>query len=387
MKNIFILFFTTAITFHFFFGSINQIEKRTNDADSIPTVTISFVGDLMCHSPQLKFAQVSHDSFDFKPVFHEIKKYLNEADLTIGNLETTISGKEKRYSGYPLFNSPGEYLEALKDAGFDILLTANNHSLDRGKKGVLRTIEMIKNNGLESIGSYHSQQDRDSIRVFDINGIKTAILSYTYGLNGNYIANNERFLVNVIDTTLMKQDILNARNKNADVILVYFHFGDEYQRKPNSFQKEIVKRAIDYGADLIIGSHPHVIQPVEYFSSIKNRIGKGLIAYSLGNFISNQRWRYSDAGVILKFTITKNKFSQNICLSKTEFIPTWVFKGKVENKDQFVILPVDSTTIKSLPNYLTELDKKKLLQSEKDTRKMLEAIRNHSDIILNKKED
>ena len=387
MKNIFILFFTTAITFQFFFGSVNQIEKRTNDADSIRTVTISFVGDLMCHSPQLKFAQVSQDSFDFKPVFREVKKYLTEADLTIGNLETTISGKENRYSGYPLFNSPGEYLEALKDAGFDILLTANNHSLDRGKKGVIRTIEMIKNNGMESIGSYHSQQDRDSIRVFNINGIKIAILSYTYGLNGNYIANNERFLVNVIDTALMKQDILSARNKNADVILVYFHFGDEYQRKPNSFQKEIVKRAIDYGADLIIGSHPHVIQPVEYFSSKKNKIGNGLIAYSLGNFISNQRWRYSDSGVILNLTFTKNKSSQNVCLSKTEFIPTWVFKGKVENKNQFVILPVDSTTIKSLPSYLTERDKNKLLQSEKDTRKIMEAVQNHSKNLLNKKEE
>ncbi|MEK6552403.1 MAG: CapA family protein, partial [Bacteroidota bacterium] len=199
MKNIFILFFTTAITFQFFLDSINQIEKKTDDTDSIRTVTISFVGDLMCHSQQFKFAQVSKDSFDFKPVFREIKKYLTEAELTIGNLETTISGKENRYSGYPLFNSPGEYLEALKDAGFDILLTANNHSLDRGKKGVLKTINMIKNKGMESIGSYHSQQDRDSIRVFDINGIKIAILAYTYGLNGNYIANNERFLVNVID--------------------------------------------------------------------------------------------------------------------------------------------------------------------------------------------
>lgn len=387
MKNIFILFFTNAITFQFFFGSVNQIEKRTDDADSIRTVTISFVGDLMCHSPQFKFAQVSKDSFDFKPVFHEIKKYLTEADLTIGNLETTISDKGNRYSGYPLFNSPCEYLEALKDAGFDILLTANNHSLDRGKKGVLKTINMIKNKEMESIGSYHSQQDRDSIRVFNINGIKIAILAYTYGLNGNYIANNERFLVNVIDTTLMKQDILNARNKNTDVILVYFHFGNEYQRKPNSFQKEIVKRAIDYGADLIIGSHTHAIQPIEYFNSNNNRIGNGLIAYSLGNFISNQRWRYSDAGVILNLTITKNIFTQEIRLTNTSIVPTWVFKGKVNNKDQFIILPTDSTSINSLPNYLTEGDKVKLLQSEKDTRKIMEAVQNHPKRLLNNKEE
>lgn len=387
MKNLFILLLTTFIPSYFYFNSIEELNKKPVASDSTSSVTISFVGDLMCHSPQFKFAQVSNDSFDFKPVFREIKKYLTEADLTIGNLETTISGKERRYSGYPLFNSPGEYLEALKDAGFDILLTANNHSLDRGKKGVLKTIDMIKNNGMESIGSYHSQHDRDSIRGFDINGIKIAILSYTYGLNGNYMAKNEKFLVNVIDTTLMKQDILNARNKNADVILVYFHFGDEYQRKPNSFQKEIVKRAVDYGADLIIGSHPHVIQPFEYFSSNKNKIGNGLIAYSLGNFISNQRWRYSDAGVILNLTITKNISTQDIKLTNETIIPTWVFKGKVENKDQFVILPVDSTTINSLPNYLTERDKVKLLQSEKDTRKILEAIQNHSKNLLNKKEE
>lgn len=386
MKNLFILFFTTIISAQFLSISYDKVGKAVF-TDSTSTLTISFVGDLMCHSLQFKFAQVSHDSFDFKPDFREIKKYLTKADLTIGNLETTISGKESRYSGYPLFNSPDEYLEALKDAGFDILLTANNHSLDRGKKGVLRTIDMIKNNGMESIGSYHSQQDRDSIRVFDINGIKIAILSYTYGLNGNYIAKNEKFLVNVIDTTLMKQDILNARNKYADVILVYFHFGDEYQREPNSFQKEIVKQAIDYGADFIIGSHPHVIQPVEYFSSNKNKIGNGLIAYSLGNFISNQRWRYSDAGVILNLTITKNILTQKVKLTNETFIPTWVFKGKVENKDQFVILPVDSTTINSLPNYLTERDKVKLLQSEKDTRKILEAVQNHSKNLLNKKEE
>jgi len=382
MKNLFILFYSVIFSSHLF---LNQLDGKSVDQDSTSSVTISFVGDLMCHSSQFKFAQVSQDSFDFKPLFREVKKYLTKTDLTIGNLETTFSGKESRYSGYPLFNSPDEYLEALKDAGFDILLTANNHSLDRGKKGVLRTIDMIKINGMVSIGSYHSQQDRDSIRIFDINGIKISILSYTYGLNGNYIAKNEKYLVNVIDITLIKQDILNARNKNADVILVYFHFGDEYQRKPNSFQKEIVKRAIDYGADLIIGSHPHVIQPVEYFSSIKNKIGKGLIAYSLGNFISNQRWRYSDAGVILNLTVTKNILTHDVKLTHETILPTWVFKGKVESKDQFVILPVDSTTINSLPNYLTERDKAKLLQSEKDTLKILEEVQNNSIKYMNKK--
>ncbi len=375
MKNLFILFLAVIFSSHFF---LNQTDKISADSDSTSSVTISFVGDLMCHSPQFEFAHVSKDSFDFKPVFREVKKHLIKADLTIGNLETTISGKESRYNGYPLFNSPDEYLVALKDAGFDILLTANNHSLDRGKKGILRTLEIIKNYGMESIGSYHSQKDRDSIRVFDINGIKIAIFAYTYGLNGNYIAKNEKYLVNVIDTTLMKQDILNARNRNADLVFVYFHFGDEYQRKPNSYQKEIVKRAIEYGADFIIGSHPHVIQPMEYFRSNKNKIGEGFIAYSLGNFISNQRWRYSDGGLILNLTITKNILTSVVKLTNETIIPTWVFKGKINNKNQFVILPADSTTINSIPNYLTESDKIKFLQSEKDTRKIMGTIQYYS---------
>ncbi len=384
MKNLYILSLAVIFSSHSF---LRQTDKKSDGSDSTKTVTISFVGDLMCHSPQFQFAQISKDSFDFKPVFRKVEKYLSKSDLTIGNLETTISGQESRYSGYPLFNTPEEYLEALKDAGFDILLTANNHSLDRGKKGLLRTVEMIKKNGLESVGSYNSQQDRDSIRIYEINGIKIAILAYTYGLNGNYIAKNEKYLVNVIDTTLLKKDILDSRNKYADIILVYFHFGNEYQRNPSSFQKEIVKRAIDYGADLIIGSHPHVIQPIEYFSSNKNKIGKGLIAYSLGNFISNQRWRYSDAGIILNLTITKNILTQEVRFSNTDIIPTWVYKGKLENKDQFVILPVDSTTIYSLPNYLTDGDKVKFLQSENDTRKILETIHSHTQKSLNKKEE
>lgn len=384
MKIFFILFLTVVLSSHYF---LSLTDNKSIDQDSTSSVTISFVGDLMCHSPQFKFAQVSKDSFDFEPVFREVKKYLNKADLTIGNLETTISDKERRFSGYPLFNSPIEYLEALKDAGFDILLTANNHSLDRGKKGILRTIENIKNIGMESIGSFYSQQDRDSIRIYDINGIKIAILSYTYGLNGNFVANDEKYLVNEIDTTLIKKDILTARIRNAEVVLVYFHFGDEYKRKPNSYQKKIVRHAIDYGADLIIGSHPHVIQPIEYFNSNKNNIGNGMIAYSLGNFISNQRWRYSDAGVILNLTITKNIIAQQVHLTSTSIVPTWVFKGKLDNKDQFLILPADSTFMKLLPSYLTENDKVKFKQSEIDTRTIMEEVNNHSKTFLNKKEE
>lgn len=382
MKNFFILTIITVLGFQFLSCPIHKLNRQ--DADSLRTVTISFVGDLMCHSPQMDFARVSKDSFDFKPAFSEVKKFLSASDLTIGNLETTIAGKENHYSGYPFFNSPAEYLDALKDAGFNLLLTANNHCLDRGKIGIISTIDKIRLAGMNSIGTYKSQQDRDSIRIFEINGIKLAVLAYTYGLNGNYISKNEKYLVNVIDTNLIKLDIQSARKKNAEVVLVYFHFGEEYQRKPNSFQREVVKFAINCGADLIIGSHPHVIQPLEYFISDKNKIGEGIIAYSLGNFFSNQRWRYSDAGVILNIALTKNIMNGKTKLSSIAIQPTWVFKGKNESRNEFVIIPADTTSSKKY-NFLNETDRNKLLQSENDTRKMFNSIQNHPYSSLNEK--
>lgn len=383
MKNISILILTSLIATQFIFDSHNRIAK-TIFTDSTSTLTISLVGDLMCHSPQMDYARTGKDSFNFKPAFREVKKFLSSSDITIGNLETTIAGKENRYSGYPLFNSPDEYLDAIKDAGFDILLTANNHSIDRGKKGVIRTIEKIHSLGMSSIGTFTSQHDRDSIRVFEINGIKISLLAYTYGLNGNYISKNEKFLVNLIDTNLIKSDITNVRGKNADVVLVYFHFGGEYQRKPNAYQKEIVKCAINSGADLIIGSHPHVIQPIENFTSEKNKIGEGIIAYSLGNFFSNQRWRYSDAGVILNISLRKNFSNGQVLLSNVSFLPTWIFKGKIEDKNEFVILQAD-TLVSQPPKFLDKTNREKLLQSYDDTKKMFNAIHSQSIEPLNQK--
>lgn len=383
MKNISILILATLISTQFLFDSY-KINSKTFSTDSTSTITISFVGDLMCHTPQMDYSRVGKDSFDFKPVFREVKRFLSKSNITIGNLETTIAGRENGYSGYPLFNSPDEYLDALQDAGFDILITSNNHSIDRGKKGVIRTIEKIQSRGMNSIGTYKSQHDRDSLRIFEINGITIALLAYTYGLNGNYISKDEKFLVNIIDTNVIKLDIENARRKNADVVLIYFHFGEEYQRKPNAYQKEIVKCAINSGADFIIGSHPHVIQPAEYFSSDKNKVGKGIIAYSLGNFLSNQRWRYSDCGTILTVALSRNITNKQIRLSNVSILPTWVYKGRIEEKEQFVILPID-TSMSSIPNFISKADKQRMLQSFRDTQKMFYKILDQPGNLLNPK--
>lgn len=341
-------------------------------ADSLVTVTISFVGDLMCHSTQFHYAMLNKDSFDFNPVFREVKEYLSSADLTIGNLETVIAGKKSGYSGYPFFNTPDEYIEALKEAGFDFLVTSNNHSLDRGEHGVLRTIEQIKLNGLLNTGTYISQISRDETESITAAGIDISVLAYTYGTNGIPIPEGKSYLVNLIDHNLIEKDITNARNNNPDLVIVYYHFGDEYSRQPNQYQKDVVKKTIELGADIIIGSHPHVLQPAEYFSTNGAKLNKGFSAYSLGNFISNQRWRYSDAGVILNIQITKNIFTDSIYISNVNYLPTWVFRGETDNRKEFIILPAEKYD-DSTYTFLTNSDRQKMKQAFEDTKSIINS--------------
>lgn len=339
--------------------------------DSTLTVQLSFVGDLMCHSPQFNSAKIKKDSFNFKPAFRFIKSYLEKSDATFGNFETVVAGIKERISGYPYFNTPEEYLEGLSNAGFDVLFTANNHSADRKKKGIFSTIENVKKYGMIPIGTYTSQNDRDSVRIIDIKGLKIGLQAYTYGLNGNVLPKNENYLVNVIDTNLIRSDIKKIKNSRPDLIIIYFHFGEEYSRKPSEYQKEIAAKTFAYGADIIIASHPHVIQAIEYSDSATGKLQKGLIAYSLGNFYSNQQWRYSDAGVILNLEITKNIPKDSLWINNVSSIPTWVFRGNTGNKIESIILPSDTSLIKPLPAFLKKEDIAKINQAFEDTRQML----------------
>jgi poly-gamma-glutamate capsule biosynthesis protein CapA/YwtB (metallophosphatase superfamily) len=341
-------------------------------SDSSVSITISAVGDLMCHSVQFKYAETQKDTFNFNPVYRIVKQYLSIADFTVGNLETVVAGKSKRYSGYPLFNSPDEYINALKNAGFDLLFTANNHALDRGEYGVLRTIEIINKNKINYDGTFVSQRDRDSIRIFDIKGIKVAFLAYTYGTNGNIVPKEKPYLINKIDFNLIQKDIQEARIKNANVVLVYFHFGTEYKREPDNYQKIVVDSTIKYGADIIIGSHPHVIEPMKMFKTNNGSLDSGLVAYSLGNFFTNQRWRYSDCGMILNISITKNYKTSKIFISKIDYVPTWTYKGKIDSKNEYVVIPSQTYMLNDIFSHLSKADFQKMFQSFKDTREIVE---------------
>ena len=386
MKNflqIFLFIAFSILSYYYLSISFDELPKEDSfeKIDTLLTAEINFVGDLMCHSTQFNYAHVKDDSFDFNGTFSEIKKYLRDADFTIGNFETVLAGKKKFYSGYPFFNAPDDFLLAIKEAGFDFLVNANNHAIDKGARGVERTIKKMDELGINHTGTYLSQHDRDSIRVFNINGIHLAILSYSYSTNGIPLPKGRKYIINLIDYDLIEKDIAKARNKGVDIVLVYFHFGEEYQREPNSYQKEVLNNTINAGADIIIGSHPHVVQPVDYFKTNKANLDTGFVAYSLGNFISNQRWRYSDAGVIIKIKVSKNILTDSVYLSDVSYLPTWVYKGKTQKGREYIILPSSKSYDDSLYSYLSKSDKEKMQQAFEDTKYIITKLNNKTELI------
>ena len=371
MKTLFsftILLLAAGFQFYLYIPAKVVVEETPLTKDSIATCTIRIVGDLMCHSTQYNYAHVEIDSFDFTGVYSEVRDYISEADISIGNLETVTAGKSKKYSGYPFFNAPDDFLYALNYAGFDLLITANNHAIDQGESGVERTIKQLNKFGLHQTGTFISQADKDSLRIFQVNGIRIAMLAYAEHTNDVPIPKGKNYLINLIDEEHIAEDILKARSKGAHVVLVHFHYGPEYNREPSSYQEEVVNKTIELGADIIIGGHPHVIQPVDYFTSENGKLDTGFVAYSMGNFISNQRWRYSDVGLILTIKFAKNKYTDSIFIKKVSYLPVWVFKGLTEKGREYINLPYGINPEDSTYSYLTKSDEKKMIQAFEDTK-------------------
>ncbi|MDO9533793.1 MAG: CapA family protein [Bacillota bacterium] len=303
------------------------------------SIMLAAVGDIMIHSPQVSSAYVKEDNtYDFLSNYSYVASYIQEADFAIANLETTLAGEAYVFSGYPLFNSPPELASALKQSGFDLLATANNHSLDRGLDGVLNTIEHIEEAGLNHVGTARSPEERERGFILSRNDIKIAFYAYTYGTNGLPIPSGRDYLVSLIDEDLIRADVERAKNVDGvDLVIINMHWGNEYERLPSGSQREMAERLIDMGVNVIIGSHPHVIQPAEI---IKTETAEGLVLYSLGNFISNQRWQYTDSGVIAFINILKNPALGTLQVSLHEIIPTWVNRYLENGRWKYKILPV-----------------------------------------------
>ncbi len=341
--------------------------------DSVVSVRVSFTGDLMCHIGQYENSKLSDGTYDFNPSFTFVKSYLEKADVTMGNLELTFAGTDIPYAGYPIFNTPDSYAEALKTAGFDFVVTSNNHAMDTGEKGLLRTLEILKKTKIGSTGTFKSQADHDSIRILNIKGIKLGVLNYTYGTNGAYPASDHKYMINIIDTLAMERDIKAARIQGAELVLVYFHYGQENKSIPNEYQKMVVRKSQEYGADIIIGGHPHVISPVNYYKTAHATLDTGIVAWSLGNFISNQYWRYADAGLIFTLTLRKNITQNKYLKPEADYLPTWVYRATDARMRKHIVFPAEMalTDSLSLPSYIDAAAKYKMKEAFADTKALM----------------
>lgn len=382
MKIILLSTFILSLVYWAFNPSFKEHQNLITEEKIDSTVTVSFscVGDIMCHSTQYNSAKVDKDSFDFKPMFEFIKDYLVEKDILLGNLETVLAGKTKNYSGYPYFNTPNQFAEALKDAGFDFLFTANNHANDHGLEGIERTLAELKNVNIVPIGTKSSVDTSEIYNFFVRKGLRFGLLAYTYGTNPQNKNKNPQKNISFIDTLKIKNEIQELKKKNADVIIIYFHFGNEYDKKVSKYQKQIVNKVISYGADIILASHPHVLQQFEKFKSVNANIDTGIVTFSLGNFISNQRWRFSDGSIIFNFDVTKNIFTDSVYVSDISFLPIWIFKGKINGKKEYRILPSQNFNDTLKYNFLKTADIDSMKRSYYDNIKIFTSANNSAKI-------
>lgn len=300
-----------------------------DDSESKPIkvrddATLISVGDIMGHTLQLKAAKTS-DGYDFAPQLEHISSAISSRDLAIANLETVFAGKERRYSGANMiFNTPDNLAQSIKDAGFDILTTANNHTLDRGFSGVERTLDLLDELEIDHTGSYRNQEESQEILVKEVNGISFAFLSYSYSTNGWPIPEEHPYAINMIDEAKIIEDIHKAKAL-ADFVIIGVHWGLEYHLNENHHQSDLAKIMFYEGADIILGTHPHVLQPFEHMEMVdRSGVNKDkFIIYSQGNFLSGQRTYPRAIGMYITYKFTRIGLGDPF-VSEVAVMPTYV---------------------------------------------------------------
>ena len=305
-------------------------EREKREADSL--VTLLFAGDIMGHTAQYQVAyNPETGEYDYSDCFRYVEPYVQGADFACGNLEVTLGGPP--YSGYPCFSSPDALLYEVQNTGFDLLFTANNHVLDRGKSGLERTIMMLDSVSMPHAGSYVDSLSRDTSYpvIMDVKGLKVGFINATYGTNG--IREKAPNVVNKLDTVQMTHDLERLAEMGADLKVAVLHWGIEYELWGNKSQLQCAKSLVDHGADLIIGGHPHVVQNADtLFSSSGKPV---VLYYSMGNFISNYHRPETKCGIMVRATV--NRFTGRVVA--TEYIPYYVFIGTIHGKYQYYVVP------------------------------------------------
>lgn len=299
---------------------------------------IIFAGDIMQHKGQLEEARKDDGTYSYSEYYRHISKEIKRANIAIANLETPIY--KNNFSGYPCFCAPDSFLHAIKNAGFNVILFANNHCLDKGKRGVLHSLNLLDSLNIAHCGVYRNIKEREERYTLIINSncIKVAILNYTYGTNGHQTP--DEIIVNIIDKPTIENDIYKAKSKGADVIIACMHWGDEYVKTPPKRVQTMSQWLIEQGVDHIIGNHPHVIQPIEIREDSITP-DKHVVAYSTGNLVSNMSLRGTDGGMMIKMRL--KKILNYTRVASLEYLLTWIAPKSNNGKRDFTILPAATT--------------------------------------------
>ena len=368
----------------------NIVEPIVQEKENIKTIEIAATGDILIHKEILETQyDASSDTYDFKNTLQYVREYLSNADLTISNLEGTLSGFENYgFSGYPSFNAPDELADAMKWAGIDVVNNMNNHSLDRDIRGFYRTREILENRGFDIIGT-RSSTDNNRYIIKDVKGIKLGIISYSYtmtaeegyrGLNGTPISSEVYSLMNTFredsleeDFKGMREEIDKMKSDGAEVIIFYMHWGDEYELEPNETQIKIAKFLANNGVDIVFATHPHSLQPIDVIKS-EDGLHETSVIYSMGNFLSSQRTErienpYTEDGVIVFVKINKNEDTGELKIEYPTYIPTWVNWYGKEDKLFYEVVPA---TI-SDASYLINEGKTRVVESFNRTKRIIES--------------
>ena len=333
--------------------SANTQDANSTEVSSTPeidepepiTFTLTAIGDVMCHNTQYWDAyQKETNTYDFSYVFDDIKNNNKKSDISVASLETCFAGEERGYSNYPTFNSPDSLAYSLKDIGIDVLSTAGNHCLDMGFDGLSRTIDVLNKADISHLGTYKTQEERDKILFKYTKGLKVAFINYTYGTNGIPVPSDKPYCVNLIDKDLIKKDIESAKSQNADVIVACMHWGTEYQTSPNNEQKDLADFLFQNGVNIILGNHPHVLQPFEK-RTVTLEDGStqdGFIIYALGNFICDQNAENTRNSIILNLSITK-QVDGSITVDDIDYIPIYMYKNPSKTIQKMKVLNIEKT--------------------------------------------
>lgn len=310
-------------------------------------LVILATGDIMMHDVQIRAGWDSQSqTYDFASMFREISPLLQEGDLVIGNLEVPLAGAQARYSGYPMFNAPEILATNLKQAGFDVLNTANNHALDKGFNGIISTLNFLDQAGLHHTGTARTIEEKETPLIITVKGVPIGFIGATYGTNGLVLPKDKPYGVNSLNLEEMILEVEQVRHTGARLVIAMLHWGSEYAAAPNREQEEMAQALFEAGVDIILGHHPHVLQRTDLITAeapfgASGKADKRLVAYSLGNFVSSQKGLERLSSMVLKIQVGIDGETQDPFIKEAGYIPIFTRKLDPKGNYDFAVWPIE----------------------------------------------